>query len=349
MSEGSLAAEPPCEPSLRCVAELGRTLAELPAQLDAALAADLPARPSALRSVVTTGIGASEPPARLLAALLVEGGVCARFCPTSSFVRGARAPSGALLVSFSQGLSPNALLALGASQQFGERWLLTSVGTHTPRPEKRALRARLEAEGVHVVCLPPADEPAWLVRVAGPTVAALGALRLAAHLLADTGLARIAEAAPRAYRRGCVLRHGEDAPLPSHALALVSLDAPLEGALAHRCKLMEAQLVPEPPVWDVLQFAHGPLQAYYASPLTLLILESQGDDELTRRLMATLDPARHGVRRLIAPKGGLAAMFSHAAAIDQLLYASLSARPRDLYDWPAKRGDGPLYDLGKCP
>jgi hypothetical protein len=333
----------------RCVAQLGASIDTLPGLLEQALAGALPERPERLGTVVTTGIGASEPPARFLASLLVAGGVPAQFCATSAFARG-ELPRGDLLVSFSQGLSPNALLALGQPYGFSARWLVTSVGPATARADKRAQRAQLEADGVHVVCLPPSDEPAWLVRIAGPTVAALGALRIAARLLGDPALAQEAEGAPHAYARGCLPASHAPAPLASaRALALIALGTPHEAALAHRCKLMEALLVPEPPVWDVLQFAHGPLQAYFAAPLTLLSLECDGDHDLARRLGATLAPERHELRRLIAPGRGPGTWFSHAAAIDRLLHETLSAAPRDLNEWPGKRCDGPLYDLGKLP
>lgn len=337
------------EASQRCLQELATLIEELPRALEQALQAALPARPDRLGSVITTGIGASEPPARLLASLLVEGGVLARFCATSAFTR-SEPPRGDLLVSFSQGLSPNALLPLSEPEGFRARWLVTSVGGSTPAAHKRNQRARLEAEGVAVVCLPPVDEPAWLVRIAGPTVAALGAFRLAAHLLGDADLLGQIEAAPDAYARGCIAPGDVGSPLPTRKpLGLITLGAPPESALAHRCKLMEALLVPEPPVWDVLQFAHGPLQAHFGAPLTLLTLEGPGDDALQRRLAATLAPGRHTLRRLIAPAAGPTLWFHHAAAIDQLLVSSLRAEPRDLYHWPGQRCDGPLYDLEKFP
>jgi hypothetical protein len=339
------------EPALgaRCVAELGALIDALPGLLEQAVAGELPERPARLGTVVTTGIGASEPPARFLTQLLVAGGVPAQFVATSAFARG-EVPRGDLLVSFSQGLSPNALLALGQPFAFSTRWLVTAVGPATQPADKRAQRAQLEAGGVSVVCLPPSEEPAWLVRMAGPTVAALGALRIAAHLLGDRALADAAEGAPLAYARGCLPESHAPTPLTSgRALALIALGTPHEAALAHRCKLMEALLVPEPPVWDVLQFAHGPLQAYFAAPLTLLSLECEGDHDLACRLGATLAPERHELRRLIAPVRGPCTWFSHAAAIDQLLHKTLCAAPRDLYEWPGKRCDGPLYDLGKTP
>jgi hypothetical protein len=333
----------------RCVAELGALIDALPGYLEQAVAGALPERPDRLGTVVTTGIGASEPPARFLASLLVAGGVPAQFTATSVFTRG-EVPRGDLLVSFSQGLSPNALLTLARPFGFRERWLVTSVGPATQPADKRAQRARLEADGVRVVCLPPSEEPAWLVRIAGPTVAALGALRIAARLLGDPTLAREAEGAPLAYARGCLPESHAPAPLASgRALALIALGTPHEAALAHRCKLMEALLVPEPPVWDVLQFAHGPLQAYFEAPLTLLSLECEADQDLARRLGATLAPDRHELRRLIAPGRGPCTWFSHAAAIDHLLHEALAAAPRDLNEWPGKRCDGPLYDLGKVP
>jgi hypothetical protein len=314
------------------------SIATLPAALASALQSQLPALEARPRSVLTTGIGASEGPARVLAATLAEAGWAARFCAMSCFA--GAAPAAELLVVFSQGLSPNARLALAGAERSALRWLVTSVDAAASLPAKRQQLAAFCERGFVPIVMPPLAEPNTLVRLVGPTVAMLAAMRLAAHLLGDrAGAARLG-AAPAAYRTS-----QERGPLDRAPLALLTIGTPAEQAHAHRWKLLESLLRGDPPVWDVLQFAHGPLQAFHAHPLNLLVLETGAGSPLLQRLTRTLDPTRQRVIHLPSTQRDELAFFEHAAAIDALLLATLEAAPRDLFDWPARGGDGPLYGL----
>ena len=299
-----------------------------------------PAVASPPETVITTGIGASEGAARLMASVLLERGVCARFCPLSRFVNDP--PSADLLVAFSQGLSPNAQLVLAGAADFRTRWLVTSVEASETRADKRAAREAFLARGFVPICIPPRSERGTLVRLVGPTAAALLGLRLAAALLHDDALQRRLAEAPRAYH-ACAHAHG---PLPTpERTALLAVDLPVEQLHAHRWKLLEALLGCDPPCWDVLQFAHGPLQATHDHRWTFLAL-TRGPDALLPRLEQTLRPGRHTLLRLCAKAHDVLGFFEHAAQIDQIVLASLEAHPRDLFSWPAQDSDRPLYGLG---
>jgi hypothetical protein len=322
-------------------------IASLPRELARALDCPLPELARPPRSVVTTGVGASEGPARILAASLAEAGLAARFCPISRFAvrEPARAPLADLLIVFSQGLSPNARLALAAEHAFGARWLVTSLdGSDTAAcaAEKRAVLNKLLARDVTAIVIPPANEPEALARFLGPTVAALMALRLSALLSGDRGLALRLADAPSAYR----VRALPAAELAG-PLAVVSAGALPESAYAQRWKLLEALLSEDPPVWDVLQFAHGPLQAFNHRPLSLLVLEGAGCADLVERLVRTLDPACQRAIRLSSSLPEPLAFFEQTAQLDALLLARLEAVPRDLFNWPGRHGDAPLYSLGE--
>ena len=137
-------------PSVRFVRD---AIDALPSALSAALSVPLPPLDFAPRRVVTTGIGMSEWPARLLASLLVERGVCARFSVTSRVAEESQ-PSD-LLISFSQGLSPNARLALSERVAARARWLVTSITREHADPEQwRSLEACL-SRGVTPIVVPP--------------------------------------------------------------------------------------------------------------------------------------------------------------------------------------------------
>jgi hypothetical protein len=324
----------------RSLTYVREVIAELPRALAQTLEVQLPALSSAPRSVVTTGIGASEGPARVLAAVLTEGGIAARFTPLSHFTT-TPLPGADLLVLFSQGLSPNARLVLDSQPYFPLRWLVTSLDPKSAKQAAGELLALFTSRGFSPIVVPPATESGTLVRLSGPTVATLMALRLGALLLADRRLLSRTAQAPDAYRAA---RDAE--PLGDGPLALVTIGTSLAYTNGHRWKLLEALLAGDPPVWDVLQFAHGPLQAFYDKPLTLLVLERGRGSPLLARLANTLQPALHRLIHLGSEHDDELSFFEHAAAIDALLLATLERAPRDLFDWPGRNRDAPLYGLG---
>jgi creatinine amidohydrolase len=276
----------------------------------------------------TTGAGGSEGPARVLTALLGQGGIAARFVPLSTFATGALSPPAkTALVVFSQDLSPNARLALSCRDRFNATLV---VGAR-------------EAAPLTHVAHGPTDESGMLVRVVGPALATLAAMRIAAAAAAGASslssafacvpdlVAAIATEAPRA-------------PL-TPPLALVTAGS--HGALVHglRWKLLEALGVPDPPVWDVLQVAHGPFQQFYHQPMTLLALEHEGEAALFDRLASMLVPERHRLVRLRAQAPTPLSWFEHDALLNQAVLATLAAAPRDLIEWPGKGRDEALYAL----
>lgn len=289
--------------------------------------------------VVTTGVGCSEGPARLLAGLLAGLGVRSRFVPLSCFVDGA--PAGDRLVVFSQGLSPNATLALGAAGRYARALLLTSL----PSTDRR-LSAHAEA-GLEVVTLPPPAEDGLLLRVQGPAVASLAAWLAAGQIADELGLPWLRPAgglgAAIDAARGRV-----QAPdsWPEGPLALVT--AGEHGALCRglTSPLVEGLLVPEPPVWDLLSVAHGPFQQFYDGPMTLLALSGpETPPGLLDRLATMLVPGRHALLRLAATLPGPLGLLEHQAQLAALLIEGLRRRPRDLARWPGQGCDAPLYGI----
>ena len=103
-----------------------RLLTERCAAASAALACELgrpfvppPLSDPAGRRYLVTGIGVSEGPARCLVSLLARGGRCAVFLPLSAFAEGPPPGAWDTLVLFSQGLSPNAQIALSFARRHG--------------------------------------------------------------------------------------------------------------------------------------------------------------------------------------------------------------------------------------
>lgn len=320
------------------LALLEARIASIPAALAEAAALELP-RGIEPRSVITTGIGASEGPARLLAASLSEADRCARFVPLSAFAT--TRPRADLLVVFSQGLSPNARLALGHEHDFGTRWLVTSEARGSGSKHD-AFLSPLEERGLLRIVMPPRTEGELLLRVVGPTTASLLALRLAA-LLGATALSNTPfHEAPEAYSA----RAGVDA-LREGPIAIVTAGLTFDAAHGHRWKMLEGLLAGDVPAWDALQFAHGPMQALYDREATLIGLATPDGAELLTRARGAIATTKLGFVPIVARRGDALSFFEHAAALDALLVATLRERPRDLRNWPGRGADAALYGLGE--
>ncbi|MEO6951260.1 MAG: hypothetical protein ABI321_05550 [Polyangia bacterium] len=313
---------------------LAERIGTIPAMLTMAVAIPLPdgiERLAAMDRVVVTGGGMSEGPARVLVALLLRAGRHATFVSQSRFVDWPEPPAPrTALVLFSQGLAPNARLPLPYARGFGTSLLVTSVS---------------EAGGVAMVwTLPPACEDRLLLRVVGPSVALCAAVRIA-H--AVTGRSEDLSVLPGVVAR----RLAEPAPdlfgASRRPLALVVDDRLIDVAMPLRWKLLEGLRVNDPPVWDVLQVAHGPLQSFYEHETTLLVVRGAPARHagLYDGLRSVLVPGRHRVVELDATLEGDAAIVELDVALDAALLATLRHHPVTLDDWPSRGLDGPLYDV----
>jgi creatinine amidohydrolase len=315
----------------------------IPALLEALLARGLDLPPALRlggRSYTVTAAGIAEGPAHYLVHLL---GARARFVPLSTFALGGEAVGGDVLVVYSQGLSPNARIALAQTASFRDTLLLTS----TEGPLTEALRAR----GVHVVLLEPrAPEAGLLLRVAGPAVARGAAALLAQAVDAAEGrpthdLAPVPAAVREARVRAEALVATLERARLLDPLVLVVPGPELTWCRALAWKWMEGLWTPEPPCWDVLQFAHGPLQSIHGKPTTILTLEHDGARPLFERLEQVLDHEHHIRLCSHAQLPGPLGAFEHDMTVNVLLLAALSQLDRALESWPARDADGALYDL----
>lgn len=340
-------------------------IAAIPRVLDEVLRAPLPAELSRIAAAprfVVTGGGFSEGPARVLAALLTRCGRPARYLPLSSFAVPSLPRSDAALILFSQGLAPNARLPLAHTASFAETLVFSSVGT-TPEAgsvEQRALRERLVRRGVCFFQHPPAREDALLARVVGPAAALVGILRFVNLMqqpapLDESLFSTLPSAYEAAQARRVDLFSGQRRPL-----AIVAGEDLCELAFPLRWKLLEGLRVPDPPVWDFLQIIHGPLQAIYDTPLTLLCFERNAqtcDRDFVSRLASLIEPQRHQLVRFAIPSlqaelattplGPLIQLLLLDGALNGALVATVANDPQQLHlgDWPLRHRDGALYEI----
>lgn len=301
----------------------------LPSVLDEALSVTLPPLDDFARAQrwVTTGIGGSEGPARVMADALRRAlGVCASFVHLSRFACDAGALGGDALVVFSQGLSPNARIALG-HKGFARTLVITARGDI--------------GAGV-VLQHPPREEGAMLARVQGPPAATLMGLRVVAALGGEAppdGLVAAVRAALAAPPLALDLRR---------PVALLLCDDERELGHGLRWKWLEATRRSDVAVYDALGFAHGPLQccAERGAQVVLLTRDVPREAALWTRVRAVLAETACAVHALPASLPGVWSFFEHDARWSAALRASLAASGDvDLLRWPTQGRDGALYDL----
>lgn len=329
------------EPTARVLDE---RVQAVPALLSELLSLSFEVSSDALRvkSWDVVGVGASEAPARLAIRALWEAGLSARLVSISTFL-GPPCPlaSGRGLLIFSQGLSPNAQLALAQAKNYQESILVTAV-TAASRPDRAQL---VESFPGMVLRHPPEAERGTLVRLLGPPCAALVGLLLCAKLAskAPTWEGQLAKV-PSLYKECLQLKLPAPGIDPAVCLA-VGEDAHFAPALMW--KWQEALYTRLPVAVDVLAFVHGPLQALYneSSSLLLLCREGKEQQEIWERLGKILRQDRHRVVSLMASLPGPLAYFEYDALVSNMLVKEVALRGIDPRVWPAQGQDGALYSL----
>jgi len=315
----------------------------MPEVLSRAAAVPLPDGLAALGSgsVVLTGVGMSECVARFAEAVFRYERLGHVTClPLSSFVSEDVKAQGQALVVLSQGLSPNAQLALSRARDFSTAVLVTSL----PATDERV--APFAAGGGTVWTLPLEAEGGFLTRMQGPLATALAMLRLGFHGggRPPPDLSGLPAKVDAALQLGLGL--AREWPLDVRRAPLLATGWYARCLDLFAWAWMETWWVEPPPTWDVLQTAHGPWQQLSPRKETLLALTRPDDvPDLWPRLGAMLSPQQ----RLVKLRATLPApwcWFEHAAWVLGLLVGVLERAPVDLSAWPGRDGDRPLYELG---
>lgn len=326
---------------------------------------DLAVDPVRVRRWWTTGIGSSAANARLLASVLSEElALPARFVAAATAARpDAGGPDDALVV-FSQGLSPNACHALAHPERFGRVILVTAVDPGRSSADRVARLEAARAGGVRVLPLPSelGEEDGALARVAGPGVGHVVALALARALARRLGRTLSGCDVPmdRLCARLAAADRAVEAAFPTSTPLPFSPERPLvllaSGGYGERAthlatKVLEGMLLPAPPLWDLLDFAHGPFQQLHDRPALLVLLaraDAPQEPALLERLRAMLQP-HHDLRVLRAELPGPLAALDHEAQWNALLLRWQDERGVDPADWPGRERDAPLYELAPEP
>lgn len=341
---------------------LARRLAQIPAVLGQMLArppAALQPATLASRRFIVTGTGSSEAHARYLGALLnLYTDRPAAYLPLSGFNSSHdEAFEGKTLVVFSQGVSPNAQIALRRHREFAHAILFSATtpegATAAGKPNRAALLRHLRDAGAELVVFPLAEEYTTLIRFVGPMAGYLAGLQFTAQLAgcrfplptAEAILPLLATAPPAALLQAML----GTPDLFARGFSLVCAAPISEFAQNLACKFMEGVFWPCPLISDFLQFAHGPFQQMSAHPRPVVIL--QGDSpleaELVRRSVHMLNDA--GLPAYVVPVNAppLYSIFGFEAAFNRLVFDLMRRLDTDQVNWPGKGRDDRLY--GFCP
>lgn len=332
--------------ALRIASELAHLPDRIRAQAQLPLV--LPRGLRGARRLQVTGVGSSAGHARFLVEELQQAGLPASFTPLSRFASGLPdVPEEQGLILFSQGLSPNARLALTDAGRWRGCVLVGAAATRTA-----SARSFLDERGVAQVDTGADEERGALVRLVGPVLAYLAALRIVSALRGDDD--PVAAQAPAIA----------DAISTTHAAATRAFaDAPDEAfegpfwlfssgrdpaSLDNlRLKLSEGLLRPAAPVEDLLSFGHGPFQNLVERAGTIFLPSDPGDtagDALRDRLRSMLGERHHSFP-LEACGPSETAILEHETALGCFVVEAWRRQRSEPSQWPGQGRDGALYDL----
>ncbi|MDP3278910.1 MAG: hypothetical protein Q8Q09_27205 [Deltaproteobacteria bacterium] len=291
-----------------------------------------------VRRWITTGIGASEGVARALALTLRnEHDRSAEFLPISHWLSPRRLSHADGLIVCSQGLCPNARMALQA-RGHTTRVLLTAADPQT-------LDTYLQNERWIVCPHGPSHESALLLRVSGP----ICAMASACAMMGALGTAPQDDWA-QALARGLALGFEAAKTLTSSQLAqirgLIALGDRCEALAGLAWAWTEGTLSTDHSVWDALGFVHGPFQALYGHDATLIALErASAMERAVFDRLASILPPRHTLLRIAFHGSPTEALFAHWGASYALLTTHAMHEEIDLCNWPGKGHDSAIYDV----
>ncbi|RME70913.1 MAG: creatininase [Verrucomicrobia bacterium] len=308
---------------------------------------------------VVTGTGSSEAHARYLVHLLNRAADrAAEYIPLSGF--GSlphRFGRGRVLVVVSQGLSPNAQVAIDRSGDFDHTILFTSTTAEGAAAAGKHARAqlvrRLEKAGVEFIRSPLEEEYSTLLRVVGP-MAVYATMHRFVRTLAPESLPPLTPAtlAPLLTARPDEALHdvfAERADAFRRGFYLLAASPLCEYAQNLAYKFLEGVFWSAPVIWDYLQFAHGPFQEVTLQPRPVVMLVTPGelDSELAERTRAVLDAAEVPHIAIASRSRSPLAIFEYEAIFNEIVMRLIERFDIDQRNWPSKGRDDPLYGFAR--
>jgi hypothetical protein len=233
------------------------------------------------------------------------------------------------LVVFSQGVSPNAQIAIQRRRDFAHTLLFTATNPQAAREAGKVDRAmlleRMLDEGGELIEVPSrrrVHHPDSFRRPDGRLLGGPAICRAAGRLPVQSSLGSIdSSVARRNPSRGSLLHDMLRLPSAfSQGFNLVSAAPISDFAQNLACKFMEGLYWPCPPISDFLQFAHGPFQQMNAHPKPVIILQGGNpmETEMVNRSVRMLQEVGLGAYVIRIEGHPLLSIFGFEAALNQL-------------------------------
>lgn len=308
---------------------------------------------------IITGTGSSEAHARYLATLFnLHTDRGAAYLPLSGFVDAPKSNfAGKTLIVFSQGVSPNAQIALSRRGDFDHSILFSATTPEAAeaagKPDRAKLLREIQSDGGELVEFPLAEEYTTLIRFVGPMAGYLACLQFAGQFpqsraplpCSESLLPLLETKAPNQLRDAMC-------NLPSAFAGGFNLitAAPISDYSQNlACKFMEGLYWNCPSISDFLQFAHGPFQQMNAQPKPVMILQGNGpgEAEMVARSVDMLRGVGSNAYVVSVDAPPLLSIFGFEAALNDAVFAAMRHLHVDQVNWPGKGRDDQLY--GFCP
>ncbi len=308
---------------------------------------------------IITGTGSSEAHARYLAYLLnFHTSTAAAYLPLSGFSDLHRETfKDKTLILFSQGLSPNAQLALRYAPEFAHTILFTSttpeIARSAGKPERAAQLDTFMANGGELIVFPLAEEYTTLIRVVGPIAGYLACLQFVSALphsrITAPGMTELSPLLSLKAPGALIEEIKSNPSRYAQGLHLLAASPTSEYAQNLACKFMEGLFWPCPSISDFLQFAHGPFQQVTARPHPVIILQSNfpAEAELATRAATMLTEAGQPPYSIYISASPQLAIFGYETIFNDLVLKLIAHFGIDQINWPGRGRDDLLY--GFCP
>lgn len=304
---------------------------------------------------IVTGIGSSEAHARFFTYLINKYGktktYTANFYNLSEFYNlknDTKKYQNSTLVVFSQGLSPNAQLAINQRSIFKKLILFTA--THGELPN------HLAQEKHQVIYFPPEKEYDLLLRIQGPLTGYLTILQALKPWIniphcEDKILMKITQKysnpkSKQAFKNKLNIIKN----MKKNSIILLP-PSTIEYGQNLAYKFLEGLFFPLPTIVDFLSFAHGYFQQLISNPKPVIIL-SDNTFKKTKLYQNTLKllTSHLGKQWIMEIHSTLPTpwtIFEYEMIFNNLILQGIKKYKINQKDWPGKGLDGPIYNINK--
>lgn len=312
--------------------------------------------PVSAEHFIVTGTGCSEAHAKFFVSLINEYTPRrAFFSPLSAFYNPIKEQKNSILVVFSQGLSPNAIMAVNQGDRFAHTILFTSTTLEGTVKSGKNIRIntmkKLLENKQTIVHFPIENEYGIFLRVIGPMAGYLAAIQFIESVWPkvipaceqsllltelEEAILRIPVSVPTSYTE--TLRHG------SLILAISPISQYAQN-LSH--KILEGLFFQAPKIIDYFSFAHGPFQILmkHSRPIFIFCGNTPAEEKLYEKSRNLISHTPSLVWKVSTQLPQPWSILGFEAMMNAFLVKALEVHPVNQKEWPGKDLDGSMYDI----